>query len=367
MLACLLVTACQHKTADVSKTAVPIRIDKNSDYRKVINDIAVVELSGNSDAYMGKIEETQVYDDYYLFLDEHDIMYLFKKDGKFISNSKKIFGKGNGEYYICLAHSYNKYSKNIEVVVPDGILFYDIKFNFIKKAKFGDKKMNSLMFNRISDLDASHHLLISPLKKGSDSQYYIFDSNKEETETTEKYPSFCGYITMQQQCISDDDFVAFPCMNYTFYKIDKKDYICQPYVTLDFGSKALVESDIKGKNDDEIQDFLLNCKKALPLKTFKSGDIIVSLIKNGAKPSDFKTAIINFKTKKYHILNAKYGNFGLPLFDYFKDNTIYACVSPEELSKYIDQSLLDKKSMIAYKSGSDKSNYFMVQYKLKDF
>lgn len=364
-LTCLFLAACQNHRIKEAETVIPISLEKAANYHDIIKKIHITKLSDEMEAYMGRIEQTQVYKNYYLFKDDNEILYLFQKSGKFVSNSKNVMGKGKGEYDICLSYSYNPFNNYIEVVVPEGIIFYDTTFHFIKKVRFNDKDLNALMFNRISDIDANRHLLMTPLEnKRGNAFYYIFDSQQDKLITKKPYPVECGYISMLQQCMSDDSFIAFPCMNYTFYKIDKDDYACHPFITYDLGSESLDEKDMAGKSTERIQEDLLNSNKALVLKTFKSGDTVVSLVKAGAKPADFKTVIANIKTKQYRVIKAKDKKEEFPRLDYFNNGIIYACLSADELERYIDKKLLDEPSTNTFASNSNKDNYCIVQYKL---
>lgn len=366
-MTCMLVCACQQPVTRTAGKRIQVSTASYSAVEDVVKCQEIVELSRENEALMGRLDNTQVYDDFYLFRDNKDILYLFRKDGTFVSNSRRVQGRGKGEYTLCLACSYNEHSQNIEIVTPDGILFYDHHFDFIRKARFKDDESKSLMFNSVSDLTSCQHILFSPLENGEKKAFcYVYDSQKEKLVKAIEYPRHCGLITMQQQCVSDHGFIAFPCLNYVFFTIDPETFNCLASVELDFGKKTLRMEDVDGKNPiGERQQYLLDCNSAMPLRTYKSGETMVTLIKEGPKRSDFKTAIIDLKTGQYKLLQYDNGQARFPIMDFFADNIIYACVPSEEIGDYVAETLIDGKSTDILSMQSDQSNYYMIKYHLK--
>ena len=365
---CLLVQSCKESGSDQAVETISVKPDRVSDYKDVIDHLRIVALSTTKDAYMASLNKVQVYDDYFFFNDNKDILFLFKRNGDLVSTSRRVMGYGKGEYHLCLDYSYNAYSKQIEVLVPGGILFFDRNFHFLRKVTFMDKELKSGYFDFINDLGENRHLLMEMPEnvKKEEFQYYIYDSQKEKIILSKSYSPDCQYITMQRRNISDHDFLAFPCMNYTFYKINLQNYQLTPFVHLDFGEKAWDEGDIGGSTDiDKIRESMLKTKKSLALRTYKSGDMLVSLIKEGPRIENFKTAIINLKTKDVKVLKYDYGTIKIPFMDYYLNGVIYACVPAEKLADYVDEGLLDEESKSVFASRSDDSNYYMLEYYLK--
>ncbi|MDD6783880.1 MAG: 6-bladed beta-propeller [Prevotellaceae bacterium] len=324
----------------------------------------IIALSNDCNASFEKVDNIQYYDNNILIRDSKDQLFLFSNDGAFISNSKKIHGKGKGEYYLCLAYSLNQYSNKIEILVPDGIMFYDVKFNFIKKVKFNNTDYNSSLFNYICDLSEDKHLLLCPNEDG-EPKIYIYDSSIEKIVHSAPCPSEYKELTMQRQCLSDTDFIAFPCLNYTFYSINNKNYNVKPEFTLDFGNKNLLKAEYDNINGiDNKQLFLFECKQSLPLRAFKSNDKVAVLVKEGPLRKDFITLLLDLKTKKHKIILGT-DEKKFPIWDYFKNNTFYTCLTGEELKEYVDTTLLDQKSKRIFTSSSDSPNYYILTQKIK--
>ncbi|MCF0185027.1 MAG: hypothetical protein HUJ98_00885 [Bacteroidaceae bacterium] len=171
---------------------------------------------------------------------------------------------------------------------------------------------------------------------------------------------------MQQQCISNNDFMAFPCMNYSFYTIDKNDYSFKQALTLDFGNKLSIDdyNDIDGIANR--RRFLLECSKSLPLRTFRSDNYMASVVKEGQLREDLHLLILNLDSRRSTIVVSDQDGISLPIMDYFEDKTFYSFVTSDEISEYVKENLLDEKSKQIYTSISDSSNYCLLKYHFKD-
>lgn len=337
------------------------------DYKSVISKIEITELSNDEKAYMPGYKRLYVADSLYVFSDKKGIVYLFDNNGELLSNSRDKKGKGNGEYEICLAVTYNHYSGNVEIVTPVGIMMYDKNFNYVGMSAYKDKETQSLMFNYIYDISAHEHLLISPLPHDGNTSYlYIYDSKERRITKKLPYDEGCPYITMQEQCVSDDNFIAFPNMSYSFYHFDRENYELKQSVVLDFGKNSLAEKDISSLKDNNQRGRYLaaECNKALALRTFKCGEKIVSIVKEGPERSDFRTYIVNLERLKTQYLKYEYEDMKVPLFEAFKNNVLYACVPENEVFYYIDKSLLDKKSLDILAKHTENSNFYIIKYYL---
>ena len=89
------------------------------------------------------------------------------------------------------------------------------------------------------------------------------------------------------------------------------------------------------------------------------------LIKEGSTPKDFKTSFVNLKTKRYTIVRNKDGKDEFPMMNFFSKNILYACVSPEDIGKYVRVNLLDDPSKEIFKMRPKQSNYYVLKYYLK--
>lgn len=367
----LFVISCDNNKTikDDNSKKISLTDSKKSNLKDVISKIEVIELPRIADAYFAGYDRFLVKDDLFIIKDRKGTLFVFGKDGNFISNSANKIGKGEEEYYTLLAYTYNNFTKEIEVVTPTGIKKYDKMFNFKGKIDFSSKDLKTLMFDHIYDISDHEHILISILEinKKGENNIYIYDSKRQEIVKKYPYPAECPYITMQEQCVTDGNFFALPSMNYSFYQINKTDYSIEKILNLDFGNNMLKESDYANRgNRMAIQSYLAHdCKKYLPLRTFRDKNKLVSIVKAGPKRSDFRTYIVNLDTSESTYLSYDDGNIKTPLFEAFSDGVLYACVAEDEIMDTIDESLLDAKSKSVVEKHTDESNYYIVKYHLK--
>lgn len=361
--------SCRQAKDETSKEVYINMEDVNSvNYKDVFEKQEIIELSHVDGAYMAGYNRMFVSDSIYLFANKNSTLYLFDSKGEFISNSSEKRGKGHKEYEILLAATYNKHSGNIEVVTPIGIMMYDRQFNYVGKSLFSDKETKSLMFNYIYDINSHEHILLSPLNvKDKTSYIYIYDSKERRVIHKMKYEKECPFITMQEQCISDGNFIAFPCMNYSFFNIDFENYELNKCVRFDFGSDNLTDNDYSHfSKDHQLKKYLaMECEKSLPLRTFRSGNRIVSLVKSGKRRADIKTYIIDIDNAKGQYIDYQYEKIKMPLFEAFNNGILYACVSEDELVEHVDLDLLDGKSKEIMDRHTEESNYYILKYYLK--
>lgn len=338
------------------------------DYKDVIAKQEIIELSNVDGAYMAGYRRLFISDSVYLFTTKNCTIYLFDSEGNFISNSSNRIGNGNKEYSILLGATYNKYSGNVEVLTPFGITIYDRMFNYVGKSKYSGEEAKRLMFNYVYDLSSHEHILLSPLDGTDKEAYmYVYDSKANKIVHKARYEKDCPFITMQEQCVSDGNFIAFPSMNYSFYDIDLNNYDLKKSVSFDFGNKILKESDYSSFSDEyQLKKYLSNdCKKSLALRTFKSGNRIVSLVKSDKMRADIKTYIVDLDNAKGRYLDYQYEKIIMPLFEAFNNGVLYACVPESELERCIDRDLLDEKSKEILARCSEESNYYIIKYYLK--
>lgn len=363
-----LVSACN--TSDTKQSATyQIKTQTGADYRKVISKIEIIPLDTNSLAYMSELHRCHIYDNHILFHDKNDILYLFDKNGKFISNSRNRFGEGPEDYSLCFSASYNEYSHLIEVLTPTGMITYDSLFNYMQTLPYtfperdnGDKIINSDYLYDVSD---SHHLIFPKGFSSTSNKILLYDSQRQQFMNEIEYSIEEEGITMQEEYISNSNFVAFPYMNNSFYEIDYNKFKLSKLFTISFGDKGLTAQDIKNlpKNVDDRRRYLAHeCTKYIPTRTILSGKYLFSLIKEGPLLSDFQILIFNLENEKTVWLDMQYDNMQFPIIEKFEGNIMYGIITDGEVSKYVDASLLDDKSKSIVKELTEDSNYSIIKY-----
>lgn len=361
--------ACNSSTEKTTET-ITVDLDNTIEYNELVSKIELVPLDFTEDAYMANVNRCTLNKDHYMFVDSKDIIYFFDKDGHLVSNSRKVFGNGSGEYNMCLCASYNTYSKCFEVVTPTGMKIYDRNFKYIRTTHFDKENegngRNKSFFKYIHDVDGKHQILMTSGIANTPFHMYLYNSAEGKTEKDKEPEGFFG-ITMQENCISDGDFLAMPWLSYTFYKIDPKSLDITEFVALDFGDNEVKKEDVEkfGNNEQQKAMFFMKCEKPLPLRTFKSGDQLVSVLKCGAKREDFKLLVANLSDKKAVVANTYNNKIKMPIANNFEDGVIYAYTTDMEIDQCIDERLLTDKSKEIKKGLARKGNTVIVKYYIK--
>lgn len=367
-----LVSACNQSDIQQNVT-FQIEPQKGVDYNKVISRIELIPLDTNSLAYMSELHRCHIYDNHILFHDKNDILYLFDKKGKFISNSRKRFGEGPEDYSLCFSASYNEYSNQIEVLTPVGMITYDSLFNYTQTLSYAfpgrDNSKEIINFDYLYDVSDSQHLLFPKGNSSSSNKILLYDSKRKQFIDKIEYNIQEEGITMQEEYVSNRSFVAFPYINYTFYEMDYSKFELNKLFTISFGDKGLTNKDIKNLPNtvEERRRYLaLECTKYIPTRSFLSGKYLFSLVKEGPLLSDFQMLLFNVANERAVWLDMQYDNIQFPIIEKFENNIMYGIITNGEVSKYVDTSLLDDKSRDVFKELSDDSNYSIVKYYISD-
>lgn len=362
--------SCSKPTASNTEV-INVEFKNNSKCDDIVSKIEVLPLDSTKKAYMSSINRCVINNDYSFFVDNRDLMFLFDKEGHLLTNSENVKGQGNGEYNICLCASYNKYSRNFEIVTPNGMKIYDSKFKYLKTVHFAADNegvgKNRSFFNYIYDIDATHHLLMTSNIAHDPAHIYLFDSENGKFTKDVKPATAPFGISMQENYISDSDFMAMPWLSYTFYDIDLKDMTLRECIKLDLGNNEVTEKEVADLGNDERKkaEFFMKCDKPLPVRTFKSGDQIVSMLKCGMSRKDFKVLLVDLKSKSTTVADMCGKNFTMPFIENFVDGVVYAYATDDEIEKYVDGNLLDEKSKEAVKRMPRNGSTVILKYHIK--
>lgn len=366
ILSCL---SCSKRT-DVSQQVVNVRMDNVKKCEDIISKMEILPLDTAKEAYMSSISRCVTDGESFFFVDRRGIIFLFGSDGRLVASSQHVYGQGNGEYSVCLCASYNKFASCFEVVTPLGMNIYDNKFKYVRTVHFPDEyegtAQNRSFFAYIYDIDADTHLLMTSSIAPDPGHIFIYNSKTGKMEGDIKAAQKPFGITMQNNCISDADFFAMPWLDYSFYRIDLGAMRLTDCVRLDFGKDEIKESDIAGMDDEQRKaEFFMACKKPLPVRTFRSGETLVSMLKCGSRRSDFRLLLANVSTGENTVVDMNGGKFSMPFVESFVDGVLYCCATGNDIDKYVCDDLLDDNSKKIKESLGDDGNVVILKYHLK--
>lgn len=117
----------------------------------------------------------------YLLKEVKGVLYVYDYSGHFLGNSKNVRGKGRGEFNIMTGYTYNRYSKQIEVLTPVDLLFYDTNFRFLGKKRipteYPEQNKKGTFFRQICDISESRHIMLTSPLENRQNELVLFDSN----------------------------------------------------------------------------------------------------------------------------------------------------------------------------------------------
>ncbi len=352
-----------------AKNAVNVPVDS------ILEELEITPLELNENHYPHGVKSVTAADSIFIVTDNKNIVYLYDKYGKYISDSANKIGKGAGEYSIVTATSYNSHNNCIEIVTPMNLLSYDKDFNLVKSCALPTKKskdgLDGMFFGFIHDISENEHLLIPEGALDDNRKIIRYDSEKEKVISTLKYSEdVIADMTMQIDCfhnISEDELLFFPpgVSNYVYSYNLKTNTIDKRYF-VNFGTNGLVKSDLEklSIDKDRLRMEILNTEKSVPLRTMLCGNRLVIVYKDGKTPRDFHTLIWDVELDKGYVVDTySKEKTSFPVV-YYSDNTnLYGIVDKENLSQFTQG--LDSAKIKSPEDSIPDGSLVILHYALK--
>ena len=382
-----LLISCHNANVEIEHVSVLSVKDAQKNDVTFLDSIKVVPLETLDTALISTPNLFQYVPeiDKYLFMDNQQIVFVFDKNGDFLSSSMACRGEGPKQYRVGVDALYNPYEEVVEILDPTrggNIYQYNLNFDFV-----GCKKMNREKdfvvhsFSLISKdvysfvpVRFDDNVYIEVLNYGEDNQP-IFDSIPTPKD---KYVSEVNM--MQKDFILTDSMKYYsPCyMDYHFYSFDLQKKTFNPIIKLDLGDDMLEASDLNDMFGDfsknrysnmEIlqkrNEYLLSSNYMLPIiRLINDKFVYVHCIKN-RKPFHFIYNRIN--GKKYWI--TKDADIVLNRCFSIQDNVLYTFVRAHELGKYINEShfkYMSKSSREYLERVDEEDNPIIIEYHLNE-
>lgn len=370
----LVVSSCQtheNEQGDVVDLCHPQDVAEN----QVFSNVQVMALEDKDGNYLSNVQELVSEDGYLIVLDSKGVLFVYTADGKYVSDSKNKIGHGGNEFSIITAWTYNRYTKNIEIVTPLHLLSYDIHFNLKKKVKLPTRmatnNQKSIIFCHIFDLSENLHILIPTLVSQDAYTYLLFDSFTSQIVRKYNFESDAKVdVNMQEQCFFDGkgseiSFVP-PFMAQYIYTFDKEMQEFSKKYRLLFGKDVLTEDDVRkfGDNDKQKQSFLLNTDKEIPVSCFDASEYLAVFMKKGRKLSDCFTLFYDKSSKQVARVNQFTDKkMSFPLVKYADANCLYASVDGKALDGILEH--LNKQGIKVEANKQEKGSIYVLKYYLK--
>ena len=293
---------------------------------------------------------------------------------RFLGYSKNVRGKGRGEFNIMTGYTYNRYSKQIEVLTPVDLLFYDTNFRFLGKKRipteYPEQNKKGTFFRQICDISESRHIMLTSPLENRQNELVLFDSNLLKEEYCISYNDYeIAEISMQEQSffeLNSQQYLFFPnCVTNKVFIFDSNDENLVSYIKYT-GEDLISAEDVKPfkNNRNKMLEYLaFKSAKIIPLRGMGNESLICTLFKAGGTTRDTYTSFFNVKNgNSKTIKNREKGVVNLPIFNRIEGDTLYAIVPPEDVKKMETLSILNKKSRQLIKTAPEDGKYAIAKY-----
>lgn len=376
--------SCTERESHGNKTNIYYSENEDLPMGNFIDRIEIIPLETDSMNLIDQYHKIEFYDDFggYLIVDKRQTVYLFTKEGDFISSSRKCRGDGPDQYNILVDAVYNPYNKSIEILNPFGSIYsYDLSFNFLGKRDLQEKSIHT--FSRFYPLSDDSYILLPTLLGEKDAVMFFCDYSRQSIISVEDYTAdFISTLTMNHNPFMrlNGELYFLPiCLDYNIYRIDEDSCKLSKYINYSFGENINKEDlekrfgDMSNRKSDEeslkrsfavmekVNDYLLQSDTPIPvIKQMNDSYLYFYVINNGVR----ETVIYDRKSKK-SILHSNKHPVCLNFCFYLDKNSLYTIIYPYEMDKYIDKSLLDGNELKILDRVKDDDNPIIVRYVMK--
>lgn len=368
-----LISCVSKKGDNVDTIVLESKTIKTSN--EFFSEIEVIPLrESDNTPYLSNVSKMEVFDDGLLLCDNRGVLSFFSHNGRQLSSSNSKIGNGAGEYVTLTAFTYNSFSKNIEVVTPQSILFYDKDFNLVSQSpipsKFPDGIDGGVFFGYIYDISVSKHLLIPNSVSENKYEIYVFDSSKDKVIRKVSFSEdVMAGITMQGICFfkksQDNLYFSPPCVSHHLYTFDTQNMHLTKRLKLSPGENGVKEDEIKSRENDEreLKDFLMRTEEGIMVKALQSQDKDIFLIKKGNRIRDWEILIYDkIKKEMAKLLLFKNGKASFPMPYTLYNNYLYAIAEYDDINSFCEGFDEEKIKVIEKPTQED---IVIIKYKLK--
>jgi hypothetical protein len=347
----------------------------NDDYHEIFSKIEIVPLQTTDTTLIGVIRQFIMTDDYFIVQDNQAIISVFDKAGNFISNSSECHGQGPEDYSILMGMAYNENTRCVDILTPYNLISYNLNFQFERKAGLPayakTDRHSGLFFYELFATGKDKYMLF-PTTISKDAHKIVFYDSKEEKIIKEiSYEEdVISALTQQVQNISylDERNLSFSpfALTYFLYTIDLEDFSIEKKYKLDFGNSSVTAKDLERfNNEKEKVDYLaFESKNPLPLRNFFNRKYLVSIIRYS---NEYYTFVKQLETDRDYLIKNSHLNekINIPAFNGLKNDILYSIVTPVELKKYLDTTLLSDKDKLLSENIAEDDNPVVVKYYLQ--
>ena len=383
LLFVVLFSSCNNSEKTENVHIIDVTNPEQVELEDIFSELEVLHMKAGVKSFVPNANYVQKCGDNYIFTDSHKDVYVFDKQGGFISSSKSVHGKGHGEFTIRTGWCYNPYLNNIIIVTPLHLMFYDMNFKYVKSVQLPSEYPNennnntSLFFEHIFALSDHLWALISSSNHHCQKLHtmFIFDSEKREIIDEICYDEDVIYGGVSQvfpfQTYDEDNLLFFPPQYSKYvYKFDKKEQNLQRFTSFKYGDDFYLAEELeKFKHDTNREGFKYMSKnhKKYPIRIYYNDESYYLSVSDGPRIANGYMYIIDSKTDKVRSLSCnKDGKIQFYDPSFVSDGIVYATMESEFADSLI-QAFPGKVTEInKYKADSTvNDNIVVLKYHLK--
>lgn len=348
--AILMFMASCHKieTAAPVKETFDLTATEKGNIAELFSNVDIVPLQFQGTDYPSVASDIIVTDKYIFVNDKDAHLHVFNSDGSYVASSNSCYGMGPGEYSVAMGWTWNPFADKIEILTPNAIMFYDVKFNFMGSCELPTEiGGDGLMFDRIFDESATIHYLLPTGVSENPCRILQFNSATGKITGEMTYAdNVLAHISMQYQCFfkmpNGQTLFAPPAVTYGIFAINGDELTKE--IALMPGNKWISKEYVKGLSGEKLARHLMTSTDFIPLKTLVSPSHIFIMAKQGMQLGDLSYFVIdrdNGKIKSFKLYAD--GAYRFPPIESIDAEYAYAILDKESLvaSPHL---LLDKAS-----------------------
>lgn len=376
----VVLSGCSENKIDKDLIVIPVNMANTcSDISSFIEKVEIVPLETNDSSQL-KGYSKMLYDankEMYAIMDNRHYVFLFDKNGSFISSSEKQYGQGPEQYQIIVDMKFNHFNGSIELFSPYGMIYsYDMNFNFKEKKQLKDK---DLIYSHFMPY-GSQQSLLAPSVQFNNTLCWA-DFHKGEKLKIIEYSGTLSSLSMNREVFYriDNDYYFIPSgVDYMFYRVSMDNQTLIPYMKLDFGKENIEEDDLPGipkmeytESEKKSRDlhskmwnrisFLQNSSYLVPIiKLFDKKYVYVYCLKEGERSS----YIYNMETENACNITDE-TSLKMSFCFSINDNVLYSIVESYEIERYVNKNYMSEVTLNQIRNLREEDNPVIIKYYLR--
>ena len=364
----LSVYSCQRESnqnIEILSIGDPMKLKEFTD---VFSDVELIFLDSTKDALLSSVEKMYVLNDTFYIKDgRSQNIFIYEKDGSFLSNTKRIRGCSGKEVQVISDFLVNPYAQNIEILNPYGAVYiYDKSINFVDKFRV-PKECG--MVHSFDIIDSCTYIFGGMASKGDNPTLYAYSKadnkviNKAVVEEIFPHRSICTDDNMFHKDNNNTYFISDRHHNMLFSLNPHDEKMLQAEYCFKLKNNPLTSDDINMSNLEQFREEDFSKYSSFNRRYISEKHIVVSYWYQ----KKINIYIYDRQTKKSICFNGEFdsGNrIGPP--GVISDKSYYSIIEATWIPILFPHYSFDAVTAEKIEELSDSDNLVIVKYNFKD-